>query len=83
MGGERSDLYSFFGGDSDNQENQQAIARSDAKAAQLVQGFSDIQLVGATMARLAAENGNSYESRVSHCRLYQPGPEIPTAYGPW
>jgi hypothetical protein len=37
-------VYRYFAGDSDNQ-NIQAIARSDAVAAQLVKGYSDISSV--------------------------------------
>jgi hypothetical protein len=66
----------YFGGDVDNPENQQAIARSDAAAAQLVQGFSDVQaaaLVDARLARLAAVKLiTNHEAVIADCTNQDP-----------
>jgi glutathione S-transferase len=66
----------YFGGDSDNQENQQAIARSDAAAAELVQAFTDIstlELLDARLARQAAEKLiTNHEAVIADCTNQDP-----------
>lgn len=65
----------FFAGDADNPNNIQAIARADAVAAQLVQGFSDISSaeVNARFSRQAAEKLiSNHEAVIADCTNQEP-----------
>jgi glutathione S-transferase len=69
----------YFGGDSDNQENIQAIARSDAAAAKLAQAFSDSSSLelesvdSSRLARLAAEKLiANHEAVIADCTNQDP-----------
>ena len=65
----------IFGGDADNQDNIDAIARADAAAALLVQGFSDISSakVDARLARQAAEKLiTNHEAVIADCTNQDP-----------